>query len=40
VPACPGAYPNARGEPLPEAGAQRTLEAVGSTAMLGQVSEA
>jgi len=30
--------PNARGEPLPEAEAQRTLEAVGSSAMLGPVS--
>jgi hypothetical protein len=28
--------PNARGEPPPEAGAQRTLEAVGSTALFGQ----
>jgi hypothetical protein len=27
---------NARGEPLPEAGAQRRLEAVGSTALFGQ----
>jgi hypothetical protein len=27
--------PNAGGEPLPEAGAQRTLEAVGSTALFG-----
>src|SRR5207247_5676003 len=28
--------PNARGEPRPEAGAQRTLEGVGSTAGLGR----
>ena len=27
--------PNARGEPRPEAGAQRTLEGVGSSAWLG-----
>jgi hypothetical protein len=27
--------PNARGEPRPEAGAQRTLEGVGSTAVFG-----
>src|SRR5262245_53995033 len=27
--------PNARGEPRPEAGAQRTLEGVGSTALFG-----
>src|SRR5262245_35035395 len=27
--------PNARGEPRPEAGAERTLEGVGSTAMFG-----
>jgi hypothetical protein len=27
--------PNARGEPPPEAGAQRTLEAVGSSAWFG-----
>ena len=30
--------PNARGEPRPEAGAQRTLEGVGSTAWFGSVA--
>src|SRR5262249_32982124 len=30
-----GAAPNASGEPRPEAGAQRTLEGVGSTALFG-----
>jgi hypothetical protein len=28
--------PNARGEPRPKAGAQRTLEGVGSSARLGR----
>jgi hypothetical protein len=32
--------PNAGGEPLPEAGAQRTLEAVGSTALFGSYAAA
>ena len=32
----PPAGPNARGEPRPEAGAERTLEGVGSTARLGE----
>ena len=31
----PFSMPNARGEPRLEAGAQRTLEGVGSTAMFG-----
>jgi hypothetical protein len=30
--------PNARGEPPPEAGAQRTLEGVGSTAWFGALA--
>ena len=39
VPAYPGAYPNARGEPRPEAGArhERTLEGVGSSARLDAI---